>query len=164
MTATQKKLRKMKDIKLAQVVVDTGANLTQAARRVGLTPQAVQKRFHNPEFQSVMTKALEKAGISDTILAKKIKEGMSATKPVQVGSGEYATYETIDDHPTRHKFIVTALQVKGHIKTTGDVNTQVNVDNSKTQIFADLIPETVEGMNFASRIRAVNDRLSQQFK
>lgn len=160
----------MKATKLSQVVIESNGNLAEAGRKLGVSRQAVSKALDTPLVQSVMTQALEKAGISDSMLAKKIKEGLNAKKPVMVETddimenGQVRKVEVeIDDHPTRHKFVVTALQVKGHIKTTGDVNTQVNVDNSKTQVFTGLAAD-VEDKGFADAIRTINDRLSKQFK
>jgi len=71
---------------------------------------------------------LEDAGVTDDKLSRKIREGLDATKVISCnviakdGEGmkdaNSMTKDFVDvpDYPTQHKFLQTALEIKGHIK------------------------------------------------
>ena len=54
---------------------------------------------------------LEKAGISDSKIAKRLNEGLDALK--------YAGKLELPDMYARHRYLITALELKGHIKKEG---------------------------------------------
>ena len=62
-------------------------------------------------------RALEKAGLTDAILANAFVEGVKANKAVVVDKKIY----DYPDHSTRHQFLKTALVVKGYYRRTDDV-------------------------------------------
>ena len=72
----------------------------------------------NPDFISL----LNKAGLTDEVLANKAKEGLEATKPLIYGQ------EVIDipDHNAQHRYFESVLRVKGHLNPANQVNIQAN--------------------------------------
>jgi hypothetical protein len=66
--------------------------------------------------------ALEKAGLSDAMLAKTFVNGIKADKAIVVDK------KIIDypDHATRHQFLKTALVVKGYYRRTDDAEETAN--------------------------------------
>lgn len=76
----------------------------------------------------VFKDTLEKLGISDEKLATVLGEGLEATKPIVMGiKSEESFVDVIPDHPTRHKFLETALKLKGYSKDEGVNNTIIPI-------------------------------------
>ena len=65
---------------------------------------------------------LDKSGLTDNLLQNKLKEGLDATRLVIYGQ------EVLEppDHANRHKYLETALKVKGHLNPSNTVNIQAN--------------------------------------
>ena len=59
-----------------------------------------------------MSGLLDKVGVNDKFIATKIKEGAEATKFVQIGEENYSREP---DFYARHKYLDTALKIKGHL-------------------------------------------------
>lgn len=71
---------------------------------------------------------LEKAGISDEVLSNVLKEGLSATRAVVMGAKSEESFVDIQpDYAIRHKYLETALKVKGHAKETPPNATTINI-------------------------------------
>lgn len=73
-----------------------------------------------PSVNAAIVGALESVGISDELVAQKLRDGLDATAYTQTGL-EHVDYKTI------HAYIRTVLQVKGQIGA--DVQNQNNVIN-----------------------------------
>jgi hypothetical protein len=99
-------------------------------------------------------RALEKAGLSDAVLARTFVDGIKASKAVVVDKKIY----DYPDHSTRHQFLKTALVVKGYYRRTDDaeesandplvvksiqmLNQTINVGTTSSTIISD---ESIEG-------------------
>lgn len=68
---------------------------------------------------------MEKAGITDTLLMKKTLEGLEAGKIQR----DYETGEIhkVQDYAVRHKYLETALELKGRKGKDANINIQVNL-------------------------------------
>lgn len=78
---------------------------------------------------------LEKAGITDDKLAKVMDEGLSAMKVV---TSHTEPDKEFPDHPTRHKFLETAVKLKGHTvqdQPQGNSYTFIKVSNDDREEF-----------------------------
>jgi hypothetical protein len=63
---------------------------------------------------------LEVMGVTDDVLVDKLREGLGATKRDSIvvydeKGKRHTDVETVDDYPTRHKYLDTALKLKGHM-------------------------------------------------
>lgn len=101
-----------------------GASPADACRMAGYAEQTT--RAHSREIcerdriQSAIRQAMAAAGISAGRLAAVLSDGLDATTPVTVITTKNGT--TFErggdaDHPTRHKFLETALRIGGHEPT-----------------------------------------------
>lgn len=164
------KAKKLKARNLTKLVIESGGNLAEVARRRGVSRQAIQEQVaKNPEVQNIMCDLMDRHGVTDTVLAKKLHTLIHAQKMVDGWENEekedgttkaVRTLVPTDDLNVQLKATELCLKVKGHIKTGGDVV----VDNSKkvVQLFGDLKDETIDGMSTASLINEINGRLSRQ--
>jgi len=133
------KPKKATDRELLRVVTDSGFNQSEAARRIGMSPQAVNKRLNKPRLKKTFAQLLEKDKRTNAkALCETMAEGLNATKvisaqvivtPNKAGSLEKDTPEVkeliadekstdfidIPDYATRHKYLVTALEVRSDI-------------------------------------------------
>ena len=149
-------LKEIRAKRLAKVVIESGGNQSLAARKLGVSPQAIQKALRKPLVQKTMTEILNKEGVTNRFLSKLIKEGCLATKLVLVDTTEVdkngktiKSEETVVDFQSRHKFVVTALQLKGHLKqglVDGDPHLQ------KTKAVFNLTDEQVQELDFSSML------------
>lgn len=113
--------------------IENGGNGTQAALK---TYDTVDPRTAAMMASDLLTKpninsALEKMGITDAKLTKVIKSGLSAKRTISAQvivksddpkvRNKQATARDIDfidvpDHAVRHKYLETALKLKGHLR------------------------------------------------
>ena len=71
--------------------------------------------------------ALEAAGLTDDFLAKKIAEGVKATKlQYFTANGKVSDKRSTPDYDARHKFTKTALEIRGDLQSEG-VNLQLGI-------------------------------------
>ena len=140
-------------------------NQTLLAKKQGRTPQAVSQQLKQPYVQKTMAELLDKSGVTDPFLSKKIKEGSEATKLVYVESGDALdkngnptkVEETVDDFQTRHKYIETALKLKGHLSQ------ESNKDPIQIlQVFQGMDPETLGAVSVVTRIERIEAVLKNQ--
>lgn len=61
-------------------------------------------------------RALDKAGLSDKMLASAFVDGLSANRPLIINK----KVKDYPDHSTRHQYLKTALIVKGYYRRTDD--------------------------------------------
>lgn len=98
-------------------VVENGGNVSKAMRDAGYS-EATAKTPQKLTESKAFTDAMIEAGITDNKLATVLSEGLEATKVISAVVGKNADEKTMDfidvpDHPTRHKFLETALKIKG---------------------------------------------------
>ena len=79
----------------------------------GKTARAPSKVTGAVGFQ----KALEDAGVDDTLLSKVIEEGLRANRPLGNEGNTFA------DYGVRHKYLETSLRLKGLVQDKGDGDT-----------------------------------------
>ena len=75
---------------------------------------------------------MERVGLTDNFLAKKVKEGFGSNKPVVIDK-EIVDYP---DNIARHKYLETALKVKKHL--TPDTQIAIQANDYKVIITEDL--------------------------
>jgi hypothetical protein len=80
----------------------------------------------NTDVRALITEECKKAGVTLERLCKTMDEGLKATKGTLDKFGEM---HTEDDFLTRHKFMVTALELMGYLKQKSDGGVNVNVIN-----------------------------------
>jgi hypothetical protein len=93
-----------------------GKPLVQAATEAGYAPSTAARGatelLRSEKVRTTIQVALEKAGVTDELLATTIREGMAAQKASHlVHEGEIKTVEAVDWH-ARHRFVDTALRLK----------------------------------------------------
>ena len=98
-------------------LVENGGNVSKAMRDAGyseMTAKTPQKLTESKAFNELMSEA-----ITDAKLIKVIDDGLTANRTFTEDG------DTIDvpDHAIRHKFLETALKVKGAFKTDATGNT-----------------------------------------
>lgn len=77
---------------------------------------------------------LEKAGVTDDKLGRVLNEGLAATKAVVMGKESSESFVDIQpDYAIRHKYLETALKVKGiGQEKGGDTNNYIQVIKEQT--------------------------------
>jgi len=110
--------------------LETG-NFAEAAKYAGSKGKDVNSlskagRLIYDSLRLEMPEFLEEMGLSDHHLVKKLKAGLDATKVIScniiakdgegMADAHSVTKDFIDveDYPTRHKYLKTALKLKGH--------------------------------------------------
>ena len=105
--------QKLKAKNLIKPYIKSGFNQAKLARKRGVKPSTINEQIHQPAVQKTMAQLLDNIGLSDKCLGAGLKEGVNADKRVPfVGS--------VPDYSVRHKYIVTCLELKGHIKHNGN--------------------------------------------
>ena|SRR3990167_5653298 len=119
----KKNLRtKLKEKALVQRIKDKPLEPLKASlEAVGYSP-AVQNNPHIITQRPSFIQLLEESGITDQKLSNKLDEGLEATKLVIYGQ------EVIEppDHNSRHKYLETALKLKGHLTNNTNIAIQAN--------------------------------------
>ncbi len=103
-----------KQLKAIDNLVENGGNVSKAMRDAGyseMTAKTPQKLTESKAFNELMAEA-----ITDAKLIKVIDDGLTATKTFAIDESLVET----PDHATRHKFLETALKVKGAFKNSPD--------------------------------------------
>jgi phage terminase small subunit len=103
--------------------ISAGLSVAEAARRAGYAESTIESRiyskemFGNVRIQKAIKDILDEQGLSDERLVEVLKEGIGVVKVVSAGATEIA------DHAVRHKFLETALKLKGHLpRDKGDAD------------------------------------------
>ncbi len=113
----------LKQRKLVAKVIENNGNVSKSMREVGYAkstttnPQLITK---SKTFQELLEKALP-----DSLLLKKHREGLEATKYEVLGSsGEEGLWEKseVPDYSTRHKYLQTGYNLKGRANPEGVTN------------------------------------------
>jgi len=94
-------------------VVENGGNVYKAMIDAGYsvaTAHTPQKLTESKAF----TQYMEEAGLTDEKLVTVLNEGLGASKAVVMGKESSESFVDVQpDYPTRHKYLETALRVKG---------------------------------------------------
>ena len=121
-------------------VLENGGNVSKAMKESGYSDAMAknpQKLTQSQAFQQYM----QKAGVTDERLVSVIKEGLEANKVIVMGKDSSESFVDIQpDHPTRHKFLETALKIKGIGRDSEGNNIQTNfvqIINQKAEKYAD---------------------------
>lgn len=124
-TADQpKKKRKYKTkptsrmVKTVAIMAEKGSSYGSAMREAGYSEAVAlspSKITRSEAFQALM----EEVGVSDRRIAEVLRDGLGATKTVIIGQGDQAMADQVDDHTTRHRYLETALRLKGLGKSEG---------------------------------------------
>ena len=156
-------LKEIRAKQLSKVVLEAGGNLAEAGRILGVTKQAIQKRMKSPLVRKTIAEILNKDGVTDRFLSRLIKAGCKATKLIFIGNlsvdmrgKTIKTEKVVEDHQIRHKFIVTALQLKGHLKLGVEEN-----QHYQPKVF-DMSEEEVKALDFKSLLSYHSNALLNQ--
>jgi len=99
-------------------IVENGGNLSKAMVRAGYSPATAE----NPKkvTSSIgFRELIEKMGISDEKLSQVLDDGLGATKAIVMGvKSEESFVDVQPDYLVRHKYLETALKLKGYSKET----------------------------------------------
>ena len=128
-----KKKLSLKLQKFKKLYLQTG-NATEAALKVyncknrEVAGEIGYQNLKKLDFAELM----EEAGITDKRLIEKVSEGMEAQKVISSYGGKNADASTTDfievpDHAVQHKYVETALKLKGKGQANTTNNVQVNV-------------------------------------
>lgn len=102
--------------------VMAGKSKYQAAVEAGYAENTANDPSRNVEKQGVkeeLNRALEKAGITTQRIADKVNEGLEAKKTTFLGQGENSTFMESPDHAIQHKYLETAIKLKGIDREVG---------------------------------------------
>lgn len=101
-------------------VLENGGNVSKAMKESGYSDAMAknpQKLTQSQAFQHYM----EQSGVTDKKLADVLKDGLEANKTIVMGKESSESFVDIQpDHPTRHKYLETALKIKGIGKDDGN--------------------------------------------
>ena len=121
-------------------VLENGGNVSKAMKESDYSDAMAknpQKLTQSQAFQQYM----QKAGVTDERLVSVIKEGLEANKVIVMGKDSSESFVDIQpDHPTRHKFLETALKIKGIGRDSEGNNIQTNfvqIINQKAEKYRD---------------------------
>lgn len=138
-----------KETKLIQGIVQ-GKTKRQAAvdAGYGTSPTSAasiaSETLSKPNVQEAMMSAMTAAGIDAALLARTIKNGLTATKGIIVRdpgavdtdeSKNSAFYEEVPDHAVRHRYLETSLKIAGVVSSdaAGITNNFIYVASNQTE-------------------------------
>jgi hypothetical protein len=112
----------------------TGKSQKQAMRDAGYKESTVQSKASAKvkQLAPIIQALMEKRGLTDDRLLDVLDDGLKANKVIScniivtnkegMGDADSVTKDFIEveDHPTRHKFLDTALKLKRHMKDKDD--------------------------------------------
>lgn len=152
------KIRAKKLIKDLQVV---NGNQSALARKQGRSRAAVSQQLSKPYVRQYMGDVLESAGVTDKVLAKKIKEGLNAEKLVYVENGDSEDGGKIQEHDidfaVRHKYVETALKLKDHLSPDTK-----EPPKTLSGLLNGIDPETLGAISVFVRIERIESVLKNQ--
>lgn len=93
-------------------VLENGGNVSKAMKESGYS-DAMAKNPQKLTQSQAFQKFMEDAGVTNQKLADVLKDGLNASKTIVMGKEEDSFVDIQPDHPTRHKFLETALKIKG---------------------------------------------------
>lgn len=97
-------------------LVENGGNVSKAMLDAGYSPNTAKTPSKLTESVGFI-QYLESAGVTDEKIARVLNEGLGATKTVVMGIESKESFVDVQpDYQTRHKYLETAIKVKGHAK------------------------------------------------
>lgn len=100
---------------------------SEAMRIAGYSPQTITKPSNMTRSASFIA-LMDKIGITDERLSRKLDEGLEATKAVVMGAKSEDSFVDIQpDYAVRHKYLETGLRLKGLGKQEPAVSFQFHV-------------------------------------
>ena len=94
-------------------LVVNGGNMSEALRKAGYS-DAMVKNSHKVSKSKGFKEILIQQGITDEKLAKRLNEGLDATKAIVMGKESNDSFVDVQpDFAIRHKYIETSLKLKG---------------------------------------------------
>jgi len=112
----------LKQKKAAQFIAN-GDSVSKAMKKAGYTEASAKNPQYLTKSQSFL-EIMEKYGITDDKLSTVLNEGLTATKAVVMGKESTESFVDVQpDFAIRHKYLETALKLKGHTKesTTNNI-------------------------------------------
>ena len=100
----------------------TSKSGTAAAIEAGFSPSGAANRAHemrkDPRLRAAIEAEMERQGLTDECLVRGMKEGLKAKSVSYFQHEGKVTDKRSDiDFPTRHRFLNTALQIKGVLRS-----------------------------------------------
>jgi hypothetical protein len=120
-----KKSLNIRERKFVKALVE-GKTQTQAMREAGYKESMALSRSTDKlvETRKTIQALMEQRGLDDDCLINKLLEGLESERPFVVDHDIHYT----PDMPTRHRYLTTSLQLKGHLRESSPV-TNVTIDN-----------------------------------
>lgn len=104
-------------------LVENGGNVSKAMRDAGYSVETAKtpaKLTQSKGFQNLM----KQMGVDDEKLVHVLREGLEATETIVMGKESSESFvDIVPDHKTRHKFLETAIKLKGLNKEEATGNT-----------------------------------------
>lgn len=98
----------------AKEMVENGGNMASAMRKAGYS-DAMVKNPHKVKSSKGFKEVLKIMGISDERLVQILSEGLNSYKLTAVKADSESTFNVMPDFGTRHKYLLTVLELKGYI-------------------------------------------------
>ncbi len=99
----------------------------QAAVAAGYSPNtaiAAAQNIENPSVKMEIKELMEKKGLTDDHLLDVLSEGLNTASRIQGTDNDFVE---VPDYQTRHKYLETALKLKGKLGKENQPSVQVNV-------------------------------------
>ena len=132
----------IKSKRLTNLYIKTGSQ-KRVAELEGVTKQAINQRFHKPAvkkaLQEIINQNLERAGITQTKVYRKLDEQLDATRVISAvvspdgkdmdANGQTCDFVDVPDNTARDKAIDKCLTLMGHIKQVNGNGKGVSIVN-----------------------------------
>ena len=107
-----------------------GCKVGESSLRAGFaTPQYGTYLKGQEHIQSAIQEALVKVGLTDDLIAQRLREGVDATKLEVKKKGKEFVIKKSPDFAIRHRYIETTMKAKGSLKQEGETTKlqQINI-------------------------------------
>ena len=106
--------------------VTAGKSKEESKRLAGYSNGTIPTNIEScPNLRKALIGAMELNGLTSSYLGKKIRDGVDARKKVFSSfKGEIKDERIVDDNETQHKYVRTALEVRGDLQEN---QAQVNI-------------------------------------
>lgn len=114
-------------VKVAELMVEGGrksqGDIMREAGYSEAIAQVPSKVTRSEAFRAIMAEH----GITNDLFAKKLHEGLAATKAVVMGTKSEESFVDVQpDYAVRHKYLETGLRLSGLGREVGDINISFN--------------------------------------
>lgn len=99
-----------------------------------------------PKIQEAIQEEMEKQGVTNAMLVRKLKEGLNATYPEKRSAEGFVMQEKSPDFFTRDKYLDKAFKVKGAYAPEKHLH-------EHRQLIINITPEVIKGLMDAGAIR-----------